>query len=214
MSDNDFRAPNFKKGQLLKANELTRITDGVKATPLRNNPGGLTRRNSTGQSFRPHRQKSSSGGSLVWAVSPITGTYTYGAKADEPGASLTALTAGVFYLSTPWNTRVTAPESLYGYWNKKGDNYYMPVDSFYVKPGANYSATAGVGITTFTCYYNKKATLSLGTNSNFPANVKLLSDGFDAANASSDSLAWFNGRIIACSYDTANNIIYLDHPQF
>jgi len=161
------------------------------------------------------------GGSLVYATSPNTtfdASFTYGATADEPSATVgdfTALTIDAsFKLTTPWNTAVTAPDKLFGWWNKVGDNYNLAIDSFYVKPSANYSAVAGTGITTFTAYWNKVATHSLGINTAFPSGIKILLDGFDAANASTNSLNYFNGKIFPCTYDTENNIIYLDHPSF
>jgi len=165
--------------------------------------------------------RTSGGGSLVYATSPNTtfdASFTYGATANEPSATVgdfTALTiAASFKLTTPWNTAVTAPDKLFGWWNKVGDNYNLAVDSFYVKPSANYSAVAGTGITTFTAYWNKVATHSLGINTAFPSGIKILLDGFDAANASTNSLNYFNGKIFPCTYDTENNIIYLDHPSF
>jgi len=138
------------------------------------------------------------GAPLIYATSPNTAldiSYTIGASFDEPGAPGTALTVGVFYLSTPWNTKVLAPDAQFGWWNKIGDNYYIPVESFYVKPGSDYSANSGVG--TFTCYYNNKATLSLGTNTAFPTGVKAVREGFDAVNASSNSQAYFNGKVFS-----------------
>ena len=167
------------------------------------------------------RTGGSGGGSLVYATSPNTtfdASFTYGATVPFPGdtaANSTALSSGVtFYLSTPWNTRITAPDELFSFWNKIGDNYYLGIDTFYVKPSANYSATPGTGITTFTAYWNKVATHALGTNTAFPSGIKILLDGFDAANASTNSLNYFNGKIFECTYDSENNIIYLDHPVF
>ncbi|MCM8526674.1 MAG: hypothetical protein NE327_09175, partial [Lentisphaeraceae bacterium] len=91
--DNDFRAPNFKKGQLLKATELTRITDGVRATPLRKTIGGLTRRGSTGQSFRPHRSRGSSSQSIVIIPRSVDGN-DYTADIVDGFTNQTVLTSG------------------------------------------------------------------------------------------------------------------------
>jgi hypothetical protein len=161
-------------------------------------------------------RKSGGGSSLVYATSPNTtldASYTYGATFDEPAGTGTALgSSALFYLSTPWNTRLTAPTALFAWWNKISDNYYLPVDDFYCKPTANYTANTGVG--TFTCYYNDSETHSLGTNTAFPSGVKAVLDGFDAVNASSNSQSYFNGKIFPCRYDSENNIIYLDHPKF
>lgn len=156
------------------------------------------------------------GGSLVYATSPNTqldAAFTLGATFPFPGdtvANATALDAGTFYLSTPWNTRFVAPIRQFGLWSKKDNDYTIAIDDFYIKPSANYAAGAGVGITSFTCYYNNVATFSLGTNSAFPSGVKTLRDGFDSANASTNSLNYFNGKIFPCTYDAANNIIYMD----
>jgi hypothetical protein len=218
MSDNDFRAPRLKPGSPLRANDLNKFTNAAKQTPLRRNYGGLTRRSSTGQTFVPHVQPSSSGGSLVYATSPNTtldASFTYGASFDEPEGTGTALTdAAAFYLSTPWNTRITAPDKLFTFWNNIGDNYYLPITTFYIKPSVDYSASAGAGISTFTCYYNKVATLSLGTNTAFPATVKALLDGFTATGASASVRGYFNGKIFPASYDSENNIVYIDHPIY
>lgn len=156
------------------------------------------------------------GSSLVYATSPNTqldATFTFGATFPFPGdivANATALDAGTFYLSTPWNTRLVAPIRQFGLWSKTDDDYTIAIDDFYIKPSANYAAGAGVGITSFTCYYNNVATFSLGTNSVFPSGIKTLRDGFDSANASTNSLNYFNGKIFPCTYDSANNIIYMD----
>jgi len=163
------------------------------------------------------RSLGSGGGSLIYATSPNTdldASYTIGATFDEPGGTGTALTVGTFYLSTPWNTRILAPTRLFGYWNKFGDNYYLPVDHFYIKPSESYSTTAGVGITLFTCYYNKVATHSIGQYIDFPASVKALLDGFTPTGASSTITSYFNNKIFPASYDSANNIVYIDHPIY
>lgn len=156
------------------------------------------------------------GGSLVYATSPnieLDALFTIGATFPFPGdiaANATALDEGTFYLSTPWNTRLVAPIRLFSWWNKLEDDYTIAIDDFYIKPTQNYPAGAGVGITSFTCYYNNVATFSLGTNTAFPSGIKALRDGFDSANASDNSLNYFNGKIFPCSYDSANNIIYMD----
>jgi len=167
------------------------------------------------------RTGGSGGGSLVYATSPNTtfdASFTYGAVGTNPSSDTndyTALTSdAVFNISTPWNTSASAPDKLFGWWNKVGDNYYMPVDKFYIKPSVNYPAGAGAGIETFTCYYNKKDTHSLGANTAFPSGIKAVLDGFSNTTASTDSKAYFNGKIFPCSYDSENNIIYIDHPIY
>jgi len=161
-------------------------------------------------------RKSGGGGSLVYATSPNTtldASYTYGATFDEPAGTGTALpSTAVFKLSTPWNTAVTAPTALFTFWNKIGDIYYKDVIDFYVKCSANY--TANTGVATFTVYYDKAEVTSLGTHLNFPSGVKVVADGFDAANAGSSSQAWFNGRNLKCRYSPSENIIYVDYMSF
>lgn len=165
------------------------------------------------------RTGGSGGGSLVYATSPNTtfdASFTYGATADEPSSTVgdfTALTVDAsFKLSTPWNTAVTAPDKLFGWWNKVGDNYYLPVTTFYVKTTATYPTSTG--ITTFTAYYNDSATFSLGTNTAFPSGVEVKLNGFTNASASSDVRAYFNGITFIASYDSENNIVYITHPRF
>lgn len=219
MSDNDFRVPRHRRGQSLSAESLNRLTDASRAAPIRRNFGGLTRNTPSGQTFVPHQNNSSGGGSLVYATSPNTtfdASFTYGATVPFPGdtsSNSTALTLDAsFYLSTPWNTRVSAPDKLFAWWNKIGDDYYLPVETFYVKPTVTYPTSGGIG--TFTCYYNDKATHSLGTNTAFPSGVTAVLDGFTNASASSDVRGYFNGKIFPASYDSENNIIYMSHPRF
>lgn len=155
---------------------------------------------------------SAGGGSLVWATSPRP-TYEFGAKLTEPGGDPTALNEdAVFKISTPWNTTVLAPDKMYAWWNKVGDNYYTPVETFYLKAEEDYSATEDAGITDFTCYLNQAAVHSIGTDGDFPAGIKVLRDGFEADSASSNSRTYFNGQIFPASYDPENNIIYIGHP--
>jgi hypothetical protein len=167
------------------------------------------------------RKSGGGGAGLTYATSPNTtfdASFTYGATASKPSSTVGDFTAlgatALFYLSTPWNTSVLAPDKMFGWWNKVGDEYIMPIDEFYIKPEENYPSGSGLGIDDFTIYLNKKATHSLGTEASFPTGIKAVSDGFDNVNASSNSLSWFNGRIIKASYDSENNIIYMDHPQF
>lgn len=156
------------------------------------------------------------GGGLEYATSPNTTldpAYTFGATFDEPAGTGTALETGaLFYLSTPWNTRITAPTSLFSWWNKVGNNYYIPVTTFYIKLTAQYPTSGGA--TTFTAYYNDSATFSLGTNTAFPAGVEVKLNGFNNASASADVRSYFNGQTFIASYDTQNNIIYITHPRY
>lgn len=156
---------------------------------------------------------SGDGGSLVWGTSP-TATYPNGATASEPGEDLTALNNGTFYIATPWGTREASPDDLFAYWNKKGDNYYLYLFEFYIQPQESYPSGAGQGIEDFNVYLNKSATHSLGDDTDFPAGIKAISNTFDNENASTDSLDWFDTRIIKSTYDSENNTIYMDNPQF
>jgi hypothetical protein len=162
---------------------------------------------------------SGGGGSLVYATSPNTtfdASFTYGATIPFPSdiaANATALTIDAsFYLSTPWNTRISAPDKLFAWWNKIDNDYYLPVTTFYVKTTATYPTSTG--ITTFTAYYNDSATFSLGTNTAFPSGVEVKLNGFTNASASSDVRAYFNGITFIASYDSENNIVYITHPRF
>jgi hypothetical protein len=158
----------------------------------------------------------SGGGSLVYATSPNTDLdeeFTIGAVFKEPGTEEEAkkLSVGAFYLSTPWNKRVTAPTSLFAFWNKVGDNYYLPVTNFYVKFDEDYPDSGGA--TSFTCYYNDSSEFSLGGDSDFPEDTELVFDGFGNDNAHDDVLAFFNGKRFPATYDSENKKIYMTHPR-
>jgi hypothetical protein len=159
---------------------------------------------------------SGGGGSLVYATSPNTtfdASFTYGASFDEPEGTGTALTdAAAFYLSTPWNTRITAPDKLFTFWNNIGDNYYLPVITFYVKITEVYPSSGGV--LDFTCYYNDSATFSLGDDTAFPSGVEVKLNSFTNASASTEVRTYFNGETFIGSYDSENNIVYITHPRF
>jgi len=161
-------------------------------------------------------RKSGGGSSLVYATSPNTtldASYTYGATFDEPAGTGTALgSSALFYLSTPWNTRLTAPTALFAWWNKVGTNYYLPITTFYVKITHQYPTSTGA--TSFTCYYNDSATFSIGTNTAFPSGVEVKLNGFTNGTASATVRDYFNGKTFIGSYDSQNNIVYITHPRF
>jgi hypothetical protein len=163
--------------------------------------------------------RTSSGGSLVYATSPNTtfdASFTYGATVPFPGdtaANSTALGSdALFYISTPWNTRISAPDKFFTFWNKIGSDYYLPIRNFFVKPTVDYPTSGG--ITTFTCYLDDSATFSLGTNTAFPSGVEVILNGFTNATASSDVREYFNGQTFPATYDSENNIVYVTHPRF
>ena len=162
-------------------------------------------------------EQSGAGSSLIYLTTDNAGlSFNDGAKYDRPGGTGTALTVSdTYYIATPWNTRIVAPANHFGYFVQDGTDWYKSIIKFYVKPSMNYPAGAGTGITTFTCYMDKADTsLNLGTNTAFPTNIKCLSKVFDSANAGTNSLNYWNGRLFEASYDTGANIIYLDHPSF
>jgi len=157
------------------------------------------------------------GSSLIWLTTDNTGlSFEFGARYDRPQGTGTALTVDdTYYIATPWNTRIVAPTNHFGYFVQNGTDWYKTINQFYVKPSMNYPAGAGTGITTFTCYMDKSDTsLDLGTHSAFPSGIKCLSKTFDSANAGTNSLNYWNGKLFEASFDTAANIIYLDHPSF
>jgi hypothetical protein len=164
-----------------------------------------------------HFQLGGGGSSLIWLTTDNTGlSFNDGAQYDFPAGTGTALTVDdTYYIATPWNTRIAAPNNYFGYFVQDGNDWYHQIEKFYVKPSANYPSGAGAGITTFTCYLNKADTsLNLGTNTAFPFGIKILLAGFDNVNAGTNSLNYFNGKVFPASYDSAANIIYLDHPSF
>ncbi len=169
---------------------------------------------------RPRRRIRTGGGggsSLIWLTTDNTGlSFGFGARYDRPQGTGTALTVDdAYYIATPWNTRIAAPNNYFAYFVQDGTDWYHHVEKFYVKPSSNYPSGAGAGITTFTCYLNKADTsLNLGANGAFPAGIKCILDGFDNVNAGTNSLNYFNGKIFEASFDAAANIIYLDHPSF
>ncbi len=169
---------------------------------------------------RPRRRVRTGGGggsSLIWLTTDNTGlSFEFGARYDRPQGTGTALTVDdAYYISTPWNTRIVAPNNYFAYFVQNGTDWYHHVEQFYVKPSVNYPSGSGAGITTFAVYLNKSASsLSLGSNGAFPAGIKCILDGFDNVNAGTNSLNYFNGKIFEASFDAAANIIYLDHPSF
>jgi len=165
----------------------------------------------------PTRLPSKATGGPVWLTTQNTGlTLPNGARYDAPGGTPEALTASdIFYIATPWNTAIIAPLNFFEFFNQVGLKWYHSIIKFYVKPSMNYPAGAGVGITVFTCYKDKSDTsLNLGTNAAFPTGIKCLSKVFDSVNAGTNSKNYWNGRLFLASFDTAANIIYLDHPGF
>lgn len=164
-----------------------------------------------------HFQLGGGGSSLIWLTTDNTGlSFDDGAQYDFPSGTGDALTIDdTYYIATSWNTRIAAPNNYFGYFVQDGTDWYHQIEKFYVKPSASYPSGAGAGITTFTCYLNMADTsLNLGTNTAFPAGIKILLAGFDNVNAGTNSLNYFNGKVFPASYDSAANVIYLDHPSF
>ena len=144
------------------------------------------------------------GSSLIWLTTDNTGlSFEFGARYDRPQGTGTALTVDdAYYIATPWNTRIAAPNNYFAYFVQAGQEWYHHVEQFYVKPSSNYPSGSGAGITTFTCYLNKADTsLNLGANGAFPAGIKCIQDGFDNVNAGTNSLNYFNGKIFEASFD-------------
>lgn len=162
-------------------------------------------------------RQSGGGSSLIWITTDNTGlSFDDGATYDRPEGTGTALTVDdTYFIATPWNTRIAAPNNFFGYFVQDGTNWYHNIDKFYVKSNSAYPSGAGAGITSFTCFLNNADTsLNLGTNTAFPAGIKLILSGFDNVNAGSASLNYFSGKVFPASFDSAANIIYLDHPRF
>lgn len=170
------------------------------------------------QETRRRRRSTGGGGSLVYATSPNTDldlSFTFGAKFPFPGdivGNATALTVGSFHLSTPWNTRVTAPTRLFAFWNKIGSDYYLPVTTFYVKFDVAYPSSGGAE--QFTAYYNDSATFSIGDETDFPSNIEVKLTGFANGTASTEILGYFEDMTFIASFDSQNNILYITHPRF
>lgn len=153
----------------------------------------------------------------IWITTSNTGlSFPDGARYDFPGGTGKALTVDdTFLIATPWNTTVAAPDNYFGYFNKVGDNWYQPIQQFYVKPNESYPSGAGAGIDDFDCYIDRSdSSLFLGNEASFPAGRKCILDDFDNVNATTNSRNYFNGKVFPARYDTATNIIYLEHPQF
>lgn len=154
----------------------------------------------------------SGGGGATWITTENVGLgFADGAQFDVPSGTGTALTSdNVYYIATPWNTRITAPSNHFGFFNQVGTDWYKPITEFSVKPTVNYPNGAGAGIETFTCYLNRSdLSLNLGGDAEFPAGVKVILDGFDNTVAGSSSLSYFNGKTFDARYDSDANIIYL-----
>ena len=137
------------------------------------------------------------GSSLIWLTTDNTGlSFANGAKYDRPGGTGTALTVDdSYYISTPWNTRLVAPNNHFGHFVQDGKDWYKSITQFSVKPSANYPSGAGAGITTFTCFLERSdSSLNLGTNTAFPSGIKIILDDFDNENAQTNSLNFFNGK--------------------
>lgn len=157
------------------------------------------------------------GSSLIWLTTDNTGlSFANGAKYDFPSGTGTALTVDdTYYIATPWNTRIAAPNNFFGYFVQDGKNWYHGIQKFYLKPSEDYPSGAGAGIDAFTCYLNRDdGSLNLGTNTAFPSGIKAILSGFDNTNAGDSSLEYFNGKVFEASFDAAANIIYFDHPTF
>jgi hypothetical protein len=214
MSDNRYRVGQFKRGQPVTAHNLNRLKEAARATPLRRNPFGRTSLGASGQNFTPYPQKSNNNaGSLVWAVSqdPIN---TFGQSGIEPGEPLEVLEEGVFYLSTPWGTRVGAPNKLYGFWNKIGDNYYFPVRDIFIEIDEVYPSSGNV--TNYKIKFAKStSSLTLGdtaVSGSLPSGAEATLETYDNANSSLDARSVFNGNVYDCSFDPAQNLFFIDHP--
>lgn len=157
------------------------------------------------------------GSSLIWLTTDNTGlSFEFGAKYDRPGGTGTALTVDdTFYISTPWNTRIVAPDNFFGYFVQDGTDWYNTIQKFYIKPGESYPSGSGAGIDDFTCFLNRDdASLNLGDDGDFPSGIKAILNNFDNVNAGDNSRSYFNGKVFECSFDAAANIIYIDHPIF
>jgi len=163
---------------------------------------------------RPRRRirGAAPGSSLIWLTTDNTGlSFADGATFDRPGGTGTALTASdTYYIATPWNTRIIAPDNHFGYFVQNGTDWYKSITEFTVKPSENYPSGSGDGIETFDCYLNRSdSSLNLGDETDFPTGIKVILDGFDNVNAGSSSLSYFNAKTFDARYDTAANIIYL-----
>lgn len=152
------------------------------------------------------------GSSLIWLTTDNTGlSFADGATFDRPAGTGTALTVSdTYYIATPWNTRIVAPNNHFGYFVQDGTDWYKSITEFAVQPSVNYPSGSGDGIETFDCYMNRSdLSLSIGDETAFPSGIKVILDGFDNVNAGSLSLSYFNGKTFDARYDTAANIIYL-----
>ena len=217
MKDNPYRASRYKKGSPLTAENFNRVGDGIRANPLQKNFGGRTKRNTHGQTFIPYDSPRSRAKSLLWLTTDNTGlSLANGAKYDVPGGTATALSADdTYYIATPWNTKIVAPNNFFGYFLKDGTDWYHSITDFFVRCDEAYPAGAGAGIDEFTCYLGRSAsTLNLGDETAFPTGIKCILDGFDNVNAGSNSRSFFNNKIFPARFDAGSNIIYLTHPQF
>ena len=119
------------------------------------------------------------GSSLIWLTTDNTGlSFANGAKYDRPGGTGTALSADdVYYIATPWNTRIIAPNNHFAHFVQDGLSWYKSITQFSVKPSMNYPSGSGAGITTFTCYLERSdSSLNLGTNTAFPTGIKIILD--------------------------------------
>jgi hypothetical protein len=207
----------FNRNDPLKASQLESMRQGNQGNVQIRNPDNYVRRLPGGHILTEKRRRSEGGSALIWLTTINTGlSLLKGAEYDFPGGTATGFTNdNVFYISTPWNTRIIAPANFFGYFVQDDKTWYHEIQKFYIKPSMNYPSGAAAGITTFTCYLNRDdASLNLGINTAFPTGIKAILSGFDNVNAGTTSLNYFNGKVFEASFDAAANIIYFDHPTF
>lgn len=150
----------------------------------------------------------------MWAVSGNEvdeDALEFGAYYDRPAGTPTAVEPGdLFYIATPWNTRIVAPLSHIGYYTRVASDWYKSITEFAVKPSAAYPSGTGEGIETFDCYLHRSgSSLNLGDETAFPSGIKIILEGFDNVTAGTSSREVFNGKVFWASYDTSSNIIYI-----
>lgn len=161
------------------------------------------------------------GGGLDFITSDNTGlSFNDGALYDRPEGTGTALSSSnEYYITTPWNTRVVAPNNFFGFCTKIGDDFYYQITKFYVRCDVNYSGTVNEGVDQFTCFLSRSTSSTnlgaqTGVSSPFPTGCEAFLDGFDNVNATTNSKNYFNGKVFPATYDSGSNKIYLEHPQF
>jgi len=140
--------------------------------------------------------------------------FEFGAIITSPTdeTALTVFTAEqsiIFKTLLPWGAVADVPDDFKFVGDLNGTTYYTESypKTIWCRPNETYPTVGG--ITNFDLLDSKSQTATVFAT---PAGAELILDDFDNVNASTQSRAYFNGKLFACSFNFNDGNFYLDFP--